>query len=48
MVNLLKKMGVRSEVKDEKTLNVTVDGVRSNILHPCDIAEDIAIAHNYN
>ena len=27
---------------------VDVDAIRTDILHPCDIAEDIAIAHNYN
>lgn len=29
-------------------MEVTVDSIRSDILHPCDLAEDIAIAHNYN
>jgi phenylalanyl-tRNA synthetase beta chain len=41
-------MGLNSEVKDDKTLSVNVDSIRSDILHPCDLAEDIAIAHNYN
>lgn len=48
MVRLLKKMGLHSECKDEKTLLVTVDAIRTDILHPCDLAEDVAIAHNFN
>lgn len=48
MVRLLKKMGLNSEVKDVKTLTVTVDAIRTDVLHPCDLAEDIGIAHNYN
>jgi phenylalanyl-tRNA synthetase beta chain len=48
MVELLKLMGLESSVKNEKTLTVQADAIRSDILHPCDLAEDIAIAHNYN
>lgn len=48
MVELLKLMGLESKVKNNKTLTVIADAIRSDILHPCDLAEDIAIAHNYN
>lgn len=48
MVHLLKKMGLNSNVKNSNTIEVEVDAIRTDILHPCDLAEDIAIAHNYN
>lgn len=48
MVALLKKMGLNSEVKDAKTLIVHVDAIRTDILHPCDLAEDVAIAYDFN
>jgi len=48
MVDLLKLMGLESKVKNDKTVCVIADAIRSDILHPCDLAEDIAIAHNYN
>ena len=47
MSELLRKMGVISEVLNEK-LNVKVPINRSDIIHPCDIAEDIGIAYGYN
>jgi phenylalanyl-tRNA synthetase beta subunit len=37
-----------SNVKNSNTIEVEVDAIRTDILHPCDLAEDIAIAHNYN
>ena len=48
MVALLKKMGLNSEVKDANTLCVHVDAIRTDILHPCDLAEDVAIAYDFN
>ena len=48
MVELLKKMGLNSKILNDKIIEVSVDSIRSDILHPCDLAEDIAIAHNYN
>ena len=33
---------------DEENLEVTVDAIRSDILHACDLAEDVEIAYNYN
>ena len=41
-------MGFNSRVKNDQTLLVEVDAIRTDILHPCDLAEDVAIAHNYN
>lgn len=29
-------------------MKVEVDCNRSDIMHPCDVAEDLAIAYNYN
>lgn len=48
MVQMLKKNGLHSKVVDEKSFEVQVDFIRNDILHPCDIAEDIAIAYGYN
>lgn len=48
MVHLMKKMGFNSAVKDKDTLTVSVDAIRTDILHPCDLAEDIAIAYDFN
>lgn len=48
MVQLMKKMGLNSKVKDANTLTVSVDAIRTDILHPCDLAEDIAIAYDFN
>jgi phenylalanyl-tRNA synthetase beta chain len=44
------KMGliVKSASDDGKTLKVEVPPVRSDILHECDIVEDIGIAYGYN
>lgn len=45
---LAEKMGLRvAEAKDE-TFTISVPVVRSDILHACDIAEDLAIAYGYN
>ena len=46
---LLKKMQLRASVlEDKKSLKVLVPPTRSDILHACDIMEDVAIAHGYN
>ena len=49
-VDLLKKMMLKSEVvaDDNKTINVWVPAFRSDILHACDIMEDVAIAFGFN
>ena len=33
---------------DGTALSVSVPPTRSDILHACDVAEDVAIAHGYN
>lgn len=46
---LLKKMQLDPVAnKDGKTLTVSVPPTRPDILHPCDILEDVAIAYGYN
>jgi phenylalanyl-tRNA synthetase beta chain len=47
IVELLQKMGLNSKL-DGKSLVVEVDFTRSDILHACDIGEDLAIAYNFN
>ena len=39
---------MKAKKTDEDNLEVTVDAIRSDILHACDLAEDVAIAYNYN
>eukprot|EP00826_Nyctotherus_ovalis_P038706 TRINITY_DN3641_c0_g1_i4.p1 TRINITY_DN3641_c0_g1~~TRINITY_DN3641_c0_g1_i4.p1 ORF type:complete len:512 (-),score=137.26 TRINITY_DN3641_c0_g1_i4:157-1692(-) len=46
-VELLKKMNLKSEVAGE-LLKVTVPAHRADILHKCDVAEDIAVAYGFN
>lgn len=42
-------MGLSAEQTDcAKEVKVSVDCNRSDIMHPCDVAEDLAIAYNYN
>ena len=49
MAALLCRMQLPTKLgADETTLRVEVPPTRSDILHPCDIAEDVAIAHGYN
>jgi phenylalanyl-tRNA synthetase beta chain len=47
-VQLLGKMGCKSEQLNNENISVEVPMYRSDILHPCDIAEDVAIAYGYN
>lgn len=47
-VDLLKKMNLASTVVSESLLKVTVPPHRSDILHKCDVAEDIAVAYGFN
>lgn len=47
MQSLLNKMGVKSEIQDN-LLQVHVPITRTDIIHPCDVAEDIGIAYGYN
>merc|ERR1712160_84289 len=48
--DLLRKMSVHCELdkKDTNVLNVDVPVTRSDIMHECDLVEDIAIAYGYN
>jgi phenylalanyl-tRNA synthetase beta chain len=47
MAELLKKMGLMPAVVEEG-IEIFVPITRSDILHPCDIAEDVGIAYGYN
>jgi phenylalanyl-tRNA synthetase beta chain len=48
MVNLLSRMGLSSRTFSEKKIEVTIPVTRSDILHACDIIEDIAIGYGFN
>ena len=48
IVDLLTKMELSSKQLNEKELEVNAPITRSDILHQCDIAEDLAIAYGYN
>ncbi len=45
---LLNRMGLTTSIADEKNLTVNAPITRSDIIHPCDIAEDLAISYGYN
>lgn len=46
---LLNKMSLSAKLKsDKKNVEVSVPITRSDILHPCDIMEDVGIAFGYN
>jgi phenylalanyl-tRNA synthetase beta chain len=47
MIQLLKKMCLSAELEGEK-LRVTVPVTRSDILHACDVVEDVGIAYGFN
>lgn len=47
-LNLLKRMGLEGRKVDDLKFSVKIPITRSDILHSCDIAEDIAIAHGIN
>ena len=44
----LKKMELDGKILNEKEIEVSVPITRSDILHQCDIAEDLAISYGYN
>ncbi|CAI9102450.1 OLC1v1000725C1 [Oldenlandia corymbosa var. corymbosa] len=48
VADLLKKMQLQAELKDNDTFDVSIPPTRSDILHPCDVAEDVAIAYGYD
>ena len=49
MAALLCRMQLPTKIDDARgTLRVEVPPTRSDVLHPCDVAEDVAIAFGYN
>ena len=48
MARLLLKMGLRSTVSGSNEITVEIPPTRSDILHACDIMEDVAIAYGFN
>ena len=48
IIDLLAKMELNSRKLNEKELEVDAPITRSDVLHQCDIAEDLAIAYGYN
>eukprot|EP01001_Neometanema_parovale_P001147 NODE_1129_length_1878_cov_112.068946_g1070_i0.p1 GENE.NODE_1129_length_1878_cov_112.068946_g1070_i0~~NODE_1129_length_1878_cov_112.068946_g1070_i0.p1 ORF type:complete len:595 (+),score=142.53 NODE_1129_length_1878_cov_112.068946_g1070_i0:63-1847(+) len=44
----LTKMMLQADAKDESTIVVRVPPTRSDILHQCDVMEDVAIAYGYD
>jgi len=47
ITNSLSKMGMRVNNITDKTIDVVVPITRPDVLHPCDIAEDLAISYGY-
>jgi phenylalanyl-tRNA synthetase beta chain len=45
---LLNKMMLNAEVVDSNTIRVGIPVNRSDVLHPCDLVEDVAIAYGYD
>lgn len=49
IANLLSKMCLKSEVMpSEKDIKVCIPPTRHDVIHACDIYEDVAIAYGYN
>ena len=48
MADLLSKMCLESSVKNPSELEVCVPPTRHDVIHACDIYEDVAIAYGYN
>lgn len=48
MCELLGKMSLTAKTGDSKSIDVTIPPTRSDILHACDVMEDVAIAYGYN
>lgn len=49
MARLLTRMQLAAEVDPAgASLTVHIPVTRSDVLHPCDVVEDVAIAHGYN
>jgi len=48
IAKLLSKMCLDSVVNPDKSITVTIPPTRHDVIHPCDIYEDVAIAYGYN
>ncbi|EGC31656.1 hypothetical protein DICPUDRAFT_50060 [Dictyostelium purpureum] len=49
MVSMLKRMSLESKLSsDSKSVTVSVPVTRSDIMHACDVMEDVAIGYGYN
>ncbi|KHJ98420.1 phenylalanine--tRNA ligase, beta subunit [Oesophagostomum dentatum] len=48
MASLLTRMSLKAEVINENTLKVTIPPTRHDILHECDVAEDVGVAYGFN
>jgi phenylalanyl-tRNA synthetase beta chain len=48
MAELLNRMGLKANVVAQNSLSVLIPPTRSDILHACDIMEDVAIGYGYN
>ncbi len=48
IIQLLDKMELKSKLLNPNEIEVSCPITRSDILHPCDIAEDLAISYGYN
>ncbi|GMS84140.1 hypothetical protein PENTCL1PPCAC_6315 [Pristionchus entomophagus] len=48
MATLLTKMSLGAKLLDDHTLRVNIPPTRHDILHECDIAEDVGVAYGFN
>ena len=48
MASLLGRMGLEAEIVENKKIKVRIPPTRSDILHACDIIEDVAIGYGFN
>ncbi|KIH67541.1 phenylalanine--tRNA ligase, B5 domain protein [Ancylostoma duodenale] len=48
MATLLTRMSLKAETVNENTLKVTIPPTRHDILHECDVAEDVGVAYGFN
>lgn len=48
IIDLLDKMMIKAVAVNENSLEVTAPPIRSDVLHACDIAEDVAISYGYD
>jgi len=48
IAGLLSKMCLESKVNKDNTITATIPPTRHDVIHPCDIYEDVAIAYGYN